>query len=278
VNIADLDYMSALVYQRIGIVLGRQKDYLLDTRLAPVARQFNCISVAQLVHQIRLGDRVAEEAAVEAMTTNETLFFRDRLPFEQLERTILPALTAARPAGSEIRIWSAACSCGQEPYSIAMLLDSKPQWQARHRFSIFATDVSRQMVEKAKAGLYSQFEVQRGLSDRNLDRYFKQDGPVWRIDRSIAAMVQFQRFNMLEDFTRFGTFDMIFCRNLLIYFDEARKKDILRRLSQRLAPDGFLLLGAAETVLGLSTDLDYHPGEKALYRLGARRTRVAAVA
>jgi chemotaxis protein methyltransferase CheR len=272
-NLAELDFMSDLVKRRIGIVLGREKDYLLVTRLAPVARQFGFLSVAQLVHEIRKGNRAAEEAAVEAMTTNETLFFRDRLPFEQLERVILPALTASRPQGAEIRIWCAACSCGQEPYSIAMLLESKPQWTSRHRFSILATDVSHQMIQKAKNGVYTQFEIQRGLSPRNRDRYFRQDGPVWRLDPVIQSMVQFQAYNILEDFSRFGQFDVILCRNLLIYFDEETKKSVLRRLSQRLAPDGFFMLGAAETVIGLSSDFDYHPSEKSLYVAAGRGIR-----
>ncbi len=272
-NLADLDFMSDLVRRRIGIVLGREKDYLLDTRLAPLARQFEYLSVAQLVHEIRKGNRVAEEAAIEAMTTNETLFFRDRMPFEQLERTILPQLTAKRPQGSEIRIWSAACSCGQEPYSIAMLLDSKPSWQSRQRITITATDVSHAMIRKAKNAVYTQFEIQRGLSPRNRDLYFQQDGPVWRLNQRICSMVTFKQQNILDDLTHLGTFDVIYCRNLLIYFDEETKKTVLRKLHQRLAPDGFLVLGAAETVIGLSSDFDYHPTERALYIPGARADR-----
>jgi chemotaxis protein methyltransferase CheR len=278
-NLADLDFMSDLVRRRIGIVLGREKDYLLDTRLAPLARQFEFISVAQLVHEIRKGNRQAEEAAIEAMTTNETLFFRDRLPFEQIERTILPDLTQRRPANSEIRIWSAACSCGQEPYSLAMLLDSKPFWRSRHRISILATDVSHAIIKKAKAGIYTQFEIQRGLSPRNRDLYFQADGPVWRLSQKIRDAVQFQQLNILDDLSRLGTFDVIYCRNLLIYFDEETKKSVLRRLHQQLAPDGYLVLGAAETVIGLSSDFDYHPSERALYIPGKReRAGMRAVA
>jgi chemotaxis protein methyltransferase CheR len=274
-NLADLDFMSDLVRRRIGIVLGREKDYLLDTRLAPLARQFQFLSVAQLVHEIRRGNRQAEEAAIEAMTTNETLFFRDRLPFEQMERTILPALTSRRAAGAEIRVWSAACSCGQEPYSIAMLLDSKPAWVSRHRISILASDVSRAMIEKARNAVYTQFEIQRGLSDRNRDLYFQQDGPVWRLDPKIVQKVQFRQLNILDDLSGLGTFDLIYCRNLLIYFDEETKKAVLRKLHSRLAPDGFLVLGAAETVIGLSSDFDYHPTERALYIPGNRNERIA---
>jgi chemotaxis protein methyltransferase CheR len=264
-NLMDLDFMSDLVKGRIGIVLGREKDYLLDTRLAPVAKQFGFLSVAQLVHEIRKGNKKAETASIEAMTTNETLFFRDRLPFEQLERTILPALTSRKPVGSEIRIWSAACSCGQEPYSIAMLLDSKPAWQSRNRYSILATDVSQSMIDKARNGYYTQFEIQRGLSPRNRDLYFTQDGPVWKISPKILQMVQLRQLNILDDLTSLGTFDIIMCRNLLIYFDEETKKAVLRKLYQRLSPDGFLVLGAAETVIGLSSEFDYHPTERALY-------------
>jgi chemotaxis protein methyltransferase CheR len=276
-NLGDLDFMSELVRRKIGIVLGREKDYLLDTRLAPLARQFQFLSVAQLVHEIRKGNRAAEEAAIEAMTTNETLFFRDRMPFEQLERTILPTLTAKRAQGGEIKIWSAACSCGQEPYSIAMLLDSKPAWRARQRFSILATDVSNQMIQKAKNGVYTQFEIQRGLSTRNRDQYFVQDGPVWRLSQKIAQQVQYRQQNILDDLAHLGTFDIIYCRNLLIYFDEETKKSVLRKLHQRLAPDGYLVLGAAETVIGLSSDFDYHPTERALYIPGNRADRAMRI-
>jgi chemotaxis protein methyltransferase CheR len=274
-NVVDLDFMSDLVRGRIGIVLGREKDYLLDTRLAPVARQFGFLSVAQLVHEIRKGNKTAEAAAIEAMTTNETLFFRDRLPFEQLERTILPSLTSKKPIGSEIRIWSAACSCGQEPYSISMLLDSKPAWQSRNRYSILATDVSHAMIDKARNGYYTQFEIQRGLSPRNRDLYFTQDGPVWKISSKILQMVQLRQLNILDDLTSLGTFDIIMCRNLLIYFDEETKKSVLRKLYQRLSPDGFLVLGAAETVIGLSSEFDAHPAERALY-VPRRQSRAGA--
>jgi chemotaxis protein methyltransferase CheR len=264
-NLADIDFISEIVKRRIGIVLGREKDYLLDTRLAPLVRQFGLTSVAELVHAVRKGNREIEDAALEAMTTNETLFFRDRLPFEQLERVILPALTAARPAGTEIRIWCVACSSGQEPYSIAMLLDQMAPRLSRHRFSILATDVSHTMVARAKSGTFSQFEIQRGLAQRYLDRYFKADGPVYRIDPSLQRFITFQRFNVLDETAGLGTFDLILCRNLLIYFDETQKRQTLQKLSQRLAPEGYLILGAAETVIGLSTAFEYHNTERALY-------------
>ena len=153
---------------------------------------------------------------------------------------------------------------------MAMMIDQHPAWTARAKFSILGTDVSRAMIEKAKSGIYTNFEIQRGLPQRYLETYFKQDGPIWRIDRSIAAKATFTRFNLLEDFSRFGSFDIIFCRNLLIYFDEIQKRSMLSRLSSRLAKDGYLVLGAAETVIGLSNAFEHHPTEKALYHPSAR--------
>jgi chemotaxis protein methyltransferase CheR len=274
VNLADVDFISELVKRRIGLVLGREKDYLLDTRLAPLARQFNLTSVAELVQQVRRGNKQIEEAAIEAMTTNETLFFRDRLPFEQLEKVILPALLEQRPPGSEIRIWCAACSSGQEPYSIAILLDQLSARLSRHKVSILATDVSRAMVERCKSGVFTAFEVQRGLPQRFLERYFKQEGPVYRIDQALHKWINFQRMNLLEEISGLGTFDVIMCRNLLIYFDEAQKRQTLQKLSQRLAPDGYLMLGAAETVIGLTTAFEYHSTERALYVHASRGQRM----
>jgi chemotaxis protein methyltransferase CheR len=270
-KLADLEFMSQLVGGRIGIVLGREKDYLLDTRLAPLTRLFGLASVAELVDAIRRGDKRIEEAAIEAMTTNETLFFRDKLPFDQFLRVIGPKLAEARPAGGEIRIWCAACASGQEPFSLAMLIDANPQLFARHKISILATDVSSAMIARCKAAVYSAFEVQRGLPQRFLERYFRQDGVLHKLDRRIVDMVQFERLNMLEDFSRLGRFDVIFCRNLLIYFDEERKRQTLGRLAQRLAPDGYFILGAAETVIGLATQFEPHPQERALYVLADRQ-------
>ena len=263
----DLMLISSIVHRRAGIVLGREKDYLIDTRLAPIARQFGHLSIEKLVDQIRRGHPEAEEAAIEAMTTNETLFFRDKQPFEHFANLVIPNLLQRRPPGSTIRIWCAACSSGQEPYSIAMLADELVPKLGSSRVSILATDLSKAMVSRAKAGIYSQFEIQRGLPTRFLQKHFQPDGLTWRIDGRLTERIDFRSANLLEDFSYLGRFDVIFCRNLLIYFDEARKKDILHRLSRSLAPDGYVFLGAAETVIGINQDLQPHAVAKALYVL-----------
>jgi len=264
-KLPDLTLISDIVHRRTGIVLGREKDYLIDTRLAPIARQFGHISIEKLIEAIRRGHPEAEEAAVQAMTTNETLFFRDKQPFEHLSQTVFPGLLQRRPAAQPLRVWSAACSSGQEPYSIAMLADQLVPRLGPQKLAIIATDLSKAMIARAKAGIYSQFEVQRGLPTRYLQTYFVQDGLTWKIDPKLGERIEFRTFNMLDEFAGLGRFDVIFCRNLLIYFDEARKRDILQRLCRALAPDGYLFLGAAETVIGLTQDLVPHASAKALY-------------
>ncbi len=264
-KIADLEFISSIVHRRVGIVLGREKDYLIDTRLAPVARLFGHLSIEQLVQSIRAGHKLAEDAAIEAMTTNETLFFRDKQPFEYMSNLILPSLLQRRSPGTPLRIWCAACSSGQEPYSLSMLLDE--MGLGPNRVSIMATDISRNMVARAQAGIYSQFEIQRGLPTRFLLKHFVQDGLTWRINQRMGERIEFKVLNILDDFRYLGTFDIILCRNLLIYFDEARKKDVLSRLSRSLARDGYMLLGAAETVIGLTKEVVPHNTARALYVL-----------
>ena len=262
-KLADLELISNLVHRRTGIVLGRQKDYLIDTRLAPVARLFGYLSVEQLVQTIRIGDQPAEDAAVEAMTTNETLFFRDKIPFDNIKTIVIPSLLKKRVAGQPLRIWCAACSSGQEPYSLSILLDE--MGLGINQASILATDFSHGMIKRAKAGIFSQFEIQRGLTTPLLNKYFTQDGQVWRINPRLGERIEFKQVNMLDDFKYLGNFDVIFCRNLLIYFDEQRKKDVISRLKKTLSYDGYLFLGAAETVLGLTKEVVPHAIAKSVY-------------
>ncbi len=262
-KLEDIQLISSIVHRRTGIVLGPQKDYLIDTRLAPVARQFGHLSVEKLVQSIRTGCKPAEDAAIESMTTNETLFFRDKLPFENMTNVVIPELFKKRSSSAPLRIWCAACSSGQEPYSLSMMLYE--MGLGPNQVTILATDVSYSMVERAKNGMYSQFEIQRGLPTKFLDKYFLQDGLTWRTSPRLSERIEFRQFNLLDDFAYLGVFDVIFCRNILIYFDEARKKDILRRLSKSMAHDGYLFLGAAETVLGLTGDVVPHVTAKTIY-------------
>jgi len=249
----DFDFLCRLLRERSGLVLTRDKAYLLESRLLPVARKRGLKSLDELVIQLRL--RPVSDLArdiVEAMTTNESFFFRDIKPFEQFKSYVLPALLRTRASRRQIRIWSAACSSGQEPYTLAILLAEQQAQLAGWTIDILATDLSTEILDKAQTGLYSQFEVQRGLPIQYLVKYFKQQGERWQIDASIRNRVRFRTFNLLDDPGSLGTFDLIFCRNVLIYFDQPTKSVVLDRLSRVLAPDGYLFLGGAETVLGIT--------------------------
>jgi chemotaxis protein methyltransferase CheR len=189
---------------------------------------------------------------VEAMTTNESFFYRDKIPFDHFRDTIMPGLLAARARERRLRIWCAAASTGQEPYSLAMCLKEMKDKLAGWRVEILGTDLSTEVLEKAKAGVYSQFEVQRGLPIQMLVKHFSQVGDTWHISPEIRAMVQYRPLNLLSDFAHLGSFDVVFCRNVLIYFDQETKIGVLNRIARLLDPDGFLVLGAAETVVGLT--------------------------
>jgi chemotaxis protein methyltransferase CheR len=216
---------------------------------------------------------------VEAMTTNETFFFRDKVPFDHFRESIIPEILRARAGRNSIRIWCAAGSTGQEPYSLAMCLKEAGAALAGWRIEILATDLSQEVLEKSKAGNYSQFEVQRGLPIQMLVKYFKQTGEFWQLNADIRAMVQHRQLNLLHDFSQLGVFDVIFCRNVLIYFDQDTKINIFNRLAKVTAPDGFLVLGAAETVVGLTDVFKPYPERRGLYRpnaAGATSARLPA--
>ena len=249
----EFDFLCKLLRDRSGLVVTRDKAYLLESRLLPIARKHGLKSLDELAAVVRarpIGDLVRE--IVEAMTTNESSFFRDIKPFDQFKSFVLPTLMKARAQRRQIRIWSAACSSGQEPYTLAMMFAEQKAALADWSFEIVATDLSTEILEKAEAGLYSQFEVQRGLPIQLLLKYFKQQGERWQIDAGLRSRVRFKQFNLLDDPASLGVFDAIFCRNVLIYFDQATKTQVLERLSRVLAADGYLYLGGAETVLGIS--------------------------
>lgn len=259
-------FLARFLRERSGLVLGEDKRYLVDSRLGPVARKAGLASVGALVAALmRRADDPLGQAVVEAMTTNETFFFRDSAPFAQFTDVILPHLVAARRSQKRVRIWCAACSNGQEPYSLAMLLEERAAELAGIRFEIVATDISGEVIDRAKEGFFSQFEVQRGLPIKLLLKHFTQEGDRWRIAKRLRENVQFRTLNLLRDFSPLGAFDVVFCRNVLIYFDEAAKTDVLKRIGRQLAPDGFMLLGAAETVFGLDTPFKAHPTQRSLF-------------
>jgi chemotaxis protein methyltransferase CheR len=249
----DYDYLRKLLKERSGLVLGAEKQYLAESRLLPVARRHALGGLGDLVAGLkRASASKLSVEVVEAMTTNESFFFRDKIPFEHFRDTIMPALMVARAREKRIRIWCSACATGQEPYSLAMGLKGLGAKLAGWRIDILATDISTEVLEKAKAGIYSQFEVQRGLPIQLLVKFFSQVGETWQIAPEIRAMVQFRPLNLLNDFSPLGLFDLVFCRNVLIYFDQPTKTDVLNRLARQMPGDGFLVLGAAETVLGLT--------------------------
>ncbi len=250
----DFEYLADFLKNSSGLVLGPEKMYLVESRLQPIVRKRNLPGLTELVAEIRLGkNQSLIQDVMEAMTTNESFFYRDKTPFDNLRTDVLPKFLASRQSVRQLRIWSAAASTGQEPYSIAMLLKDMAASFQGWRIDIFGTDISREVLEKARAGMYSQFEVQRGLPIQMLVKYFKQIGEMWQIDSAVRAMVQLKEGNLLSSFSAFGNFDIIFCRNVLIYFDQATKKDVLERMAKQLSSDGVLFLGAAETVLGLTS-------------------------
>ena len=263
----EFAFIAAFLKERSGLVMTKDKIYLFDTRLPPVMRKHNLAGFSALVSALQSGrDESLATDIIEAMMTNETLFFRDRHPFDALRRHVLPSLLGAALARSSLRIWSAACSTGQEPYSLAMmLLDHFPKLADR-RIEIVATDIAASVLERAREGVYSCFEVQRGLPVHLLVKHFDQRGNYWQIKPELRHMVRFQSFNLLNDSSPLGTFDIILCRNVLIYFDHATKCTILDRLSRRLTPNGRLLLGAAETVLGISSAFEGINNLRGVYR------------
>lgn len=265
-NPVDFEYLRKLLRERSGLVLSADKQYLLESRLLPIARKIGVPDLSELTQKLRAPQSEAlAVAVVEAMTTNETFFFRDKIPFDHFRETMLPALIDARARQRRIRIWCAAASTGQEPYSLAMSIAEKGPAFAGWRVDIVATDLSGEVLEKAKAGRYTQFEVQRGLPVQLLVKYFKQVGDQWEISPAIRSMVQYRPLNLLRDFSSLGVFDIVFCRNVLIYFDQETKVAVLNRLARAVEADGFLVLGAAETVVGLCNAFKPHFEKRGLY-------------
>ncbi len=264
----DFEYLQTLLKKRSGLVLSTDKVYLVESRLMPVARNRGLSSLDELIQTVRIGkdERLLTEVT-DAMTTNESFFFRDKQPFESFRETVLPKIVESRRAAGRnvIRIWSAACSSGQEPYTLAMMLKEEEASLKGMRFEIIATDLSTEIIEKARKGVYTQFEVQRGLPIQLLLKYFQQVGEQWQIDRSIRDMIAIKQFNLLNDFTVLGLFDIVYCRNVLIYFDQPTKSDILARVSKLMPEDGVLYLGGAESVLGISDAFKPIPGLRGVY-------------
>ncbi len=264
---ADFEFLRSLLHRRSGLSLGPDKHYLAESRLGMLCRKRGLDGLGELMSRLRGAfDTELEHAVVEAMTTNETLFFRDSTPFELFRNVVLPEKLAANAASRSLRIWCAAVSTGQEAYSLAMILDEMAPRLAGWKVEILGTDISGEVLEKARHGIYSQFEVQRGLPIQMLLRHFRQDGDRWQVSEKIRAMVELRQHNLLDPNSQFGQFDVIFCRNVLIYFDVPSKAKVIESLARRLGPDGIFILGAAETVIGITSAIAPDTAHRGLYR------------
>jgi chemotaxis protein methyltransferase CheR len=265
---ADFDYVVKMVYEKSGIHLTADKAYLVESRLTPLARKRNFAGLDEFLLDLRTKpDAKLVSDIIEAMTTNESSFFRDQKPFDQFRQVILPRLLEIRRDRKTIRIWSAACSSGQEPYSLAMILHEERAKMLGWRTEIVATDISQEIVDKAKTGCYSQFEVQRGMPIQSLVKYFSQDGDHWTLHDELRRMVTFKLFNLMDDPTSLGVFDVVFLRNVLIYFDQPTKAKVLEKISRRMPSDGLLVLGGAETVIGVSDRFKPHEDQRGVYKV-----------
>jgi chemotaxis protein methyltransferase CheR len=249
----EIPQVSQLVGRLCGVVLDSSKDYLIESRLGSVAQDAGCASFAELCRAAG-NNQTLQQKIVDAITTNETLFFRDSSPFEALRHKALPELIdskAGSPFPRRIRIWSAACSTGQEPYSIAMtlceLLPDVHDWD----INILATDISDAAITQASFGRYAAYEIQRGMSPAMLRKYFREEPTGWRVNEELRSMVRFDRRNLLKSFADLGVFDVVFCRNVAIYFDEDVKRDLFHRLADRLAPEGYMFVGSSESLAGV---------------------------
>lgn len=263
---SDLDFIRGLVREQSAIVLEHDKQYLIETRLQMLAKLEGLPSVEQLMKEVRAGKRHVR--VVEAMTTNETSFFRDLLPFEALRKLVLPELTANRANERSLQIWCAACSTGQEPYSIAMLLREYSPSLKDWKLQLLASDLANTVLDRARKGTFNQLEVNRGLPAPLLLKYFTKQGAEWQLKDELRSMVQFRQMNLITPWPALPTMDIIFLRNVLIYFDVPAKQQILARVRRVLKPDGFLFLGGAETTMNLDDAFERVPFERSgCYRL-----------
>ncbi len=266
-KLTDFDVYSELLKKQSGLVLTEDKVYLLESRLNPVAKKWGYNSLETMTIALQgVPDKKLVVDIVEAMTTNETSFFRDTRPFDMFRDHLLTYMKEARANKRKLRIWCAAASSGQEPYTIAMILKEATTQYPGWSFEIMATDISHEILDQAREGLYSQFEVQRGLPIQLLMKYFTQvDSQKWKINDEIRNMVNYNYFNLLSPMNALGTFDIIFCRNVLIYFDEATKGKVLGEMARHIELDGFLMLGGAETVMGITDQFIAVPDKRGVY-------------
>jgi chemotaxis protein methyltransferase CheR len=272
----DSSYVRELVRREAAIVLDESKGYLIEARLTPVARAAGVDDIAGLVAELKRGAAASALRArvVQAMTTNETSFFRDVHPFDALASTVLPALAEARSSSRSLRLWSAASSTGQEAYSIAIVALDRVAQLAGWDVHILGTDLAEAVLTQAREGRYAQLEVNRGLPANMLTKFFERDGAAWRVTPELQSLVDFSQMNLVAPWPPMGRFDVVFLRNVLIYFDVATKRTILERIRSVLAPDGYLFLGASEMMTGLCDSYVLEKAGRAMWYRPAPATPV----
>lgn len=267
-NKVDFEFIATLIKQGSGLVLGPDKLYLLESRLVPVIHKYGLTSMDGLINALRTGPREPLLTdVIDAMTTNESFFFRDGKPFDAFRSKFLPEILERRAATRNLRIWCAAASTGQEPYSLAMILQEEAKKLEGWNIQILGTDLSNEALQRARSGLYTHFEVQRGLSIQRLIKFFVKQGELWQLKPEVQSMVQYRNFNLLHDPRSLGTFDVVFCRNVLIYFDQPTKTRVLDSIASVMDKDGVIILGGAETVFGISDSFRPVPDHFGVYGL-----------
>ena len=254
----EYDAFRALLEEACGIVLGDNKHYLVASRLGRLMNEFESASISELIAKIKREPHSGlRQRVIDAMTTNETFWFRDNHPYMLLADLIFPEIAKKRPA--QVKIWSAACSSGQEPYSISMIVQEylqKRPGSLPDNVQIIGTDISPTMLKMSREALYDNLALSRGLSPERKQKFFTQEGDMWRVNDNIRRRVQFKELNLMNSYSALGKFDIIFCRNVLIYFSTDLKRDILSRLARALVPGGYLFLGSTETLASYSDDFE----------------------
>lgn len=262
----DFAFLQDFLAKTSGMALWSEKQYLADARLAPLAKRLGLDGIPALIAKLKAHDDPAlRQMVMAAMATHETSFFRDRKPFEQFATIMLPALIERRAATRRLRIWCSAVSSGQEAYSLAIMLADHAHSLAGWRIDLIGTDLSKDILATAEQGRYTHFEVQRGVPVRSLLEHFQPEGADWQISDAMRRAVDFRVLNLNENYAPIGPFDVIFCRNVLLYFEQSRRGDALDRVVTQLADDGFLVLGATESLIGLTGKLASDPDHRGIY-------------
>jgi chemotaxis protein methyltransferase CheR len=273
----NFDFFCKFLQKQTGTALGPGKEYLVESRLAPIARNHKLADTDAVVAAMKANANTAlVRECLSAMMTHESFFFRDIRPFDDFRKSILPGLIERRAGTRKLRVWCAAASTGQEPYSLAMILQEEAAKLAGWSIELVATDISPAALSYARDGLYTHFEVQRGLPAQMLVKYFAKEATNWRLSPTIRNMVSYREFNLLDDPALLGSFDVVFCRNVLIYFDQDTKGRVLERIARRMPNDGVLFLGGAETVIGITTRFAPVTGYRGVYAPGGAPVLAAA--